>query len=242
VLQKLQRPLTEKERRGLKGLLEHKPFTGVLSSTARWLGLWTAVLALCIFVFVKGLGREGGPSQVWRGMVPVAFILGVLAFYAVYMFVSSCFRLMGYRRQFRRERLPEICKALEQGGASVCRVTSGRVMVIEGNEDEEAAYIYDLGDGTSFILRGEDYCPETADGADAPWPAGRFEIVRSAANDLLVGVFAGGERLEPAQTVSMKEMPESFWSGEEPKTETVLPGRPEEVLKRLGYKPAMEKD
>jgi hypothetical protein len=33
----------------------------------------------------------------------------------------------------------------------------------------------------------------------------------------------------------MAEMPESFLFSEEPKTETILPGQPEDILKRLGH-------
>jgi hypothetical protein len=240
VLQKIQRPLTENERRGLKGVLEHVPTAGIASSTLRWLGLWTAIVALCVFLIVKGLAEEGGRRTVWTMMIPVAFIFGILACYACYMLAGSYFRLSGYRRQFVRDRLPKFREALEHGGASVCLVTSDRVIVIEEFEDEGSAFIYDLGDGTSFFLRGEDYVPENADGTAGPWPARRFEIVRSAANDLLVGVFGASGRLEPIQTVPMKEMPESFWSGEEPRSETVLPGRPEEILKRLGHQPAVK--
>lgn len=238
MLQKFQRPLTENERRRL----EHVPAGGNLSSTLGWFGLWTAVLAVCLFVFVKALSREGGPTGVWIALIPFVFIVGILAFYAAYMVVSGHLRLSGCRRQFVREWAPKIRAALEHGGASVCSVTSDRVIMIKEFEDEGSAYIYDLGDGTSFFLRGDDYFPEGPEGTNDQWPAKRFEIVRMAANDLLVGVYGASERLEPVQTVPMNEMPESFCFADEPRTETVLPGRPEEILKRLGHQPAVEKD
>jgi hypothetical protein len=133
--------------------------------------------------------------------------------------------------------VPRIRAALEHGGASVCSVTSDGVIVIEESEDAGVAFIYDLGDGTSFYLRSDDYdyYPDSPDVKDEPWPAHRFEIVRSSANGLLVGVYGASGRLEPLKTVPIEEMPESFLSAQEPKTETVLPGRPEGVLRRLGY-------
>jgi hypothetical protein len=116
--------------------------------------------------------------------------------------------------------------------------------VIEETKDAGVAFIYDLGDGTSFYLRSDDYdyYPESTTGTEKPWPAHRFDIVRSSANDLLVGVFGAREQLEPSQTVPITEMPHSFLSAEEPKTETILPGSPEEILKRLGHRPAHEKE
>jgi hypothetical protein len=165
-------------------------------------------------------------------VIPAAVIVGILCSYFAYMVLASYFRLSGYARRFEREEAPRIRAALEHGGASVCSVTSNRVLVIEESEDEGSAYIYDLGDGTSLYLRGQDYQPE--DGR-APWPARRFEIVRTGTDNRLVGIFGSDEALKPFQVIPMAEMPESFWFADEPQTETVLEGRPEDIVRRLGH-------
>jgi len=121
---------------------------------------------------------------------------------------------------------------LENGRASVCSITSDRAIVIEDWVYDDPAYIFDLGDGRSLYLRGPEYRPKDD---DAPWPARQFEIVRTSPDGLWVGVFTGREPLSQVRRVPMAEMPESYWYSCEPKTEAVLPGRPDEILRWLGH-------
>jgi hypothetical protein len=113
----------------------------------------------------------------------------------------------------------------------VLRVTATQVAVIEQSEDEGSAYIYDLGDGSCLFLRGDEYAP----GDNDPWPARRFQVVRTAWSGWFLGVFGAEEPLEPVLTIPMSEMPESFAFSEEPRSETILPGSPDEVLTKLGH-------
>lgn len=165
-------------------------------------------------------------------VIPIVSIVGILSFYFAYMVVSGHLHWSNYARRFAREDAPKIRAALEDGQASVCSVTSDRAIIIEEYEDEGSAYIYDLGDGTSFFLRGQEYFPEDD---DAPWPARQFEIVRTGLDGRLVGIFTSREPMSQVRTVPMAEMPESFLFSDEPKTETILPGQPEEILRRLGH-------
>jgi hypothetical protein len=232
VLQKLQRPLNKDERRCLSRPLDGVPRLVTLSGTLRWFALWAGILALCIFLFAKGLFREGGPSGFWMVVIPVVVIVGILSFYFAYMVLSGYFHWSRHARRFVREDAPKIRAALEDGKASVSSVTSDRAVVIEEFEDEGSAYIFDLGDGTSLYLRGQEYYPEDD---DAPWPARQFEIVRAGLDGRLVGIFTGREPVPHVRTVPMAEMPKSFLFSDEPKTETILPGQPDEILERLGH-------
>ena len=203
------------------------------SGTLRWFVLWAGILGVCILLFAKGLSRPGGPSGVWLVFIPVICIIGILSFYSAYMVISGYFRWSRYARRFTREVAPGIQAALNNGQASVGSVTSDCAIVIEEYEDEGSAYIYDLGDGTSLYLRGQEYYPEAK---DVPWPARQFDIVRTSFDGRLVGIFTGNEPVAVIRTVPVAEMPEGFWSADEPKTETILPGRPDEILKRLGHR------
>jgi hypothetical protein len=232
VLQKLERPFNEKERRCLRRPLEAVPRIVTLSGTFRWFALWAGILTVCICLFAKGLSKQDGPSGLWLVVIPVAFVIGILAFYFAYMLVSSYFHWSRNARRFAREDDPKIRAALEDGLALVCRVSTDCAIVIEQYEDEGSAFIYDLGDGTSFYLRGQEYYPEDN---GAPWPARQFEIVRTRLDRRLVGIFTGNEAVPQVRTVSMAEMPHGFSFSDDPKTETILPGQPDEILKRLGH-------
>jgi hypothetical protein len=232
VLQKIERPLNENERRCLSSPLDTVPRLVTAFGTLRWTLLWVGILALCIFLFAKGLYRPDGPAGVWNAVIPTVFIVGIVSFYFAYMVVSGYFHWSRHARRFTREGAPKIRAALADGQASVCSVTSECAIVIEEFEDEGSAYLFDLGDGTSLYLRGQEYFPEDD---DAPWPARQFEIVRTSLDGRLVGIFTGREAVPQVRTVSLAEMPESFLFSAEPKTETILPGQPDEILKRFGY-------
>jgi hypothetical protein len=123
-------------------------------------------------------------------VIPIVFVVGILSFYFACMVISGYVHWSRHARRFVCEDAPKIRAALEDGQAFVWRVTSHRAVVIEEYEDEGSAYIFDLGDGTSLYLRGQEYYPEHD---DAPWPAQQFEIVRTALDGRLVGIFTGRE-------------------------------------------------
>src|SRR2546422_4522962 len=70
VLQKLQRPLNEQERRCLSRPLDTVRRIVTLSGTLRWFALWAGILVICILLFAKGLYRPSGPSGLWMVVMP----------------------------------------------------------------------------------------------------------------------------------------------------------------------------
>ena len=141
-----------------------------------------------------------------------------------------------HNASFAMNNASAIRAAIDNGLACVCRVRSDSVVVVQEDEDEGSAYIFDLGDGSSLYLRGQEYFPDLE---SSPWPAGQFEIVRTKVDRLLVGVFAGSEPVADIREVRMSEMPESFWFADVPESESILPGAPTEVLARLGHQQAV---
>jgi hypothetical protein len=225
MLEKARRALDRKERQILKDLIGPAAPVVTLSNTLRWFTLWAGILALCVIGTIKAESLPGGPPLV----IPVTFVVGLLAFYFAYMVARSHVEISRRLRRFQ-SNVPRLKADLQDGSASVLTVTAAQVVVIEQSEDEGSAYIFDLGDGTCLFLRGgDDYEPD-----GAPWPARRFEIVRTASGWYL-GVFGAEEALEPVRTIPMSEMPESFWFSEHPASETVIPGSPEDVLRSLGH-------
>lgn len=223
MLEKSRRALNRKERQILKELIGPSSPVVTLSGTLRWFALWFGILALCVIACIKAESLPGGPALV----IPVASVVGLLAFYLAYLVASSHFEISQRIRRFE-SNTPRLKADLADGHVSVLTVTAAQVVMIEQSEDEGSAYIYDLGDGTCLFLRGNDYEEEH----DGPWPARRFEIVRSASGWFL-GVSGVEEALEPARTIPMSEMPKNFWSSHEPASETVIAGSPEEVLTSL---------
>jgi hypothetical protein len=230
VLELLERPLSERERQALSRQLDSTLLKTSIGSPVRWLTLATGILGICVFLFVRGLLRQDGPTGVWIIVVPVVVPVGILAFYVASSIVIGHFHWSRFAKQFAMNSGPAIREALDNGQAFVCRVRSDSVVVVQEDEDEGSAYIFDLGDGSSLYLRGQEYFPDLE---SSPWPAGQFEIVRTKVDRLLVGVFAGSEPVADIREVRMSEMPESFWFADVPESESILPGAPTEILARL---------
>jgi hypothetical protein len=200
MLQKIQRPLTDNERRSLSIPLSIEPVVK-LSDTLPWFALWSGVLVICLCLLAKGLFRPDGPSGVWMGVIPIVVILGILSFYAACIVIRSYFHWPGHARRFARDTVPKLKAALADGHADVSLVISDSVIVIEECEGL-ATYLFDLGDGTSLQLRGQDILPENE---DAAWPARQFEIVRTRLDGLLVGIFAETEPVPKVRTVPLEK-------------------------------------
>ncbi|HBC64385.1 MAG TPA: hypothetical protein DC058_24620 [Planctomycetaceae bacterium] len=236
MLELLERPLSERELQALSRQLEITPLMTSIGSSVRWLTLATGIMGICVFLFVRGLFRQDGPTGVWIIVVPVVVPVGIIAFYVVCTIVIGHVHWSRFARQFAMNNASAIRAAIDNGLACVCRVRSDSVVVVQEDEDGGSAYIFDLGDGSSLYLRGQEYFPDLE---SSPWPARQFEIVRTQVDRLLVGVFAGSEPAADIREVRMSEMPESFWFADEPESESILPGAPTEVLARLGHQQAV---
>jgi hypothetical protein len=237
VLEKYERPLTADERAILNAQLES-------GSQPRREEVWRRLL-LCLAILMLGIVAlvglaawlDGKPHWVGALGTVLAILIVIVCVAAgcgAWIKIASYRADVFYATQFIQQTSPQIRAALENGRASVCRVTAVAVIVIEEylEEDMGSGYLYDLGDGTSFYLRGHEYDLDEGAGFFVPR---QFEIVRTAENDLWLGIFHVDGRLEPELQVSMKEMPQEYvWH--DPQSESVLPGRPREVLSRLGYR------
>jgi hypothetical protein len=237
VLEKYDRPLTATERARLAELLD--PQWPTRGNMLRWLCLWLAILVIGISILAGiAVWFDGRPG--WRVVLAgllagVTFSVCVVACYGAYLLVTGYRHGVREATHFAQETAPRIRDALQEGRASVCRVTSEGVIVIEEflEEDLGSAYIFDLGDGTSYYLRGVEY--DFDEESDIFLLPSRFALVRTATNHIWLGVFNREGRLEPELTVSMKEMPHEYVWGDSLASESVLPGRPREILARLGY-------
>jgi len=236
MLRKVERPFNEAETTCLRSCLEMKPRGLQLKVTLIPSAIAGVILLLSASVFVYGfhaishVNRGAVIRSIWPVAMGISAIFGILSFYFFYMFVSSHIRIAGYMRKFIRERLPQIRSVLEDGRASVTIIDSDSAILISDLEDEEPTCIYDLGDGTSLLLRGDDYVPEEA---GAPWPAQHFEIVHGTLDGKLVGIFSVCGKLERVRVIAGAEMPASFLASDEPASEAILPGCPDTVLARL---------
>jgi hypothetical protein len=238
VLETYERPLTDDERAILNVQLEsgaQPPRNEVWC----WSFLCLAILGVGILALV-GLVTwlEGRPVLVGSFGTVLAIVIVVVCIAAgcgAWIVIASQRADVFYATQFVQENAPQIRAALENGRASVCRVTAVGVIVIEEylEEDMGSGYLYDLDDGTSFYLRGHEY--DLDDQGDGTFLPRQFEIVRAAENDLWLGIFNVAGRLEPELHVSMREMPE-WYVWDDPQPESILPGRPREILSRLGYR------
>lgn len=235
MLELLERPLSERELHALSRQIDKTRLMTPISSSVRWLTLATGILGICVVLFVRGLFRQDGPTGVWIIVVPVVAPVGIIAFYVSSSIVIGHVHWSRFAKQFALNNAPAIRKALDNGQAFVCRVRSDSVVVVQEDEDEGSAYIFDLGDGSSLYLRGQEYFPEIE---SSPWPARQFEIVRTKVDRLLVGVFAGSEPVADIREVRISEMPESFWFADDPESESILLGTPTEILARLCHQQA----
>ena len=236
MLEKYERPFNVAERASLAAGLDRGPPSR--RRMLRWLSIWLAIVAVGILILsciaLLFDGKPGWPALIGAVLAGVTFVACIIAGYCAYAVVAGYRRTVYYAANFAQKTAPQIRAALQDGRTSVCRVTSVGVIVIEEFEDEGSAFIYDLGDGTCLYLRGEGYYLDNVPGTS--WPVRQFDLVRAAANDLWLGVFNRERRLEPELEVSMEEMPREYAWGDSPRSESVLPGRPSDVLSQLGYK------
>ncbi|HSI15019.1 MAG TPA: hypothetical protein VK961_23405 [Chthoniobacter sp.] len=233
---RIQRPLHTSEAAVLQEMSVFPPVEKT-SRRLAWVTLWaTACLAGIVGFFWSASHVETGPG--WMPMaMAFCFLFPIFTFYAAYANLRVFFHLRRVTRIWREKVLPERQEAIESGMASVVRVEAAKLIVIE-EEWGDMAMLFELADGNTLFLRGEDYVPP---GEDAIWPAARFEIVRSAVNDMWILFWSENAPLEPALTVPFTAMPDEFTRNENcPFSESILAGSAEENLHRLGYQP--EKD
>lgn len=230
-----QRPFFPHEREILQAaaVYERPDFKRSLACFGVW--AFSFVSSLSLFFWLLSV-IEGGPG--WMGIVlPVACITSILTFYAAYAVAGSYFDRRRGERQFAMSYASLLQVAIAGGDASVISVEARSVIVIDDENSGDTTWLFELESGNTFFLRGDDYYPVEE---DMPWPAKRFQIVRAAANDHLIGLFTEGASLEPDRYVDASEMPEEYLWADEPKSECILAGNPAENLRRFGQAAGVE--
>ncbi|HEU0300708.1 MAG TPA: hypothetical protein VFR37_14660 [Longimicrobium sp.] len=114
---------------------------------------------------------------------------------------------------FATRRSSALARALEDGRVTVKRVHAVAVVEIEPIEDEGYGYVFDLGDGRVLFIKGDHYFPEDE---DAAWPNTNFEIVRVAADGMILNIYCHGTELPPLRVIRRGEVdPGTGWDERE---------------------------
>jgi hypothetical protein len=236
--------MTAEERAVLAESLA-RPYRGAsFAHMCRRLAFWFAafIVAVVIFGGMAWLIAPADGGSVWRMALSIAAFV-ILVFLCLPVCLLAACDVLGdyrrarhYKRDHERTRVPHMREALENGRAAVSRISAEGVIVVEESlYDFGSIVIYDLGDGTSFFMWEQDlYDSEDADFTDQ-LPQ-KFEIIRTAAHGVWLGLTNFEGKLEPELRICDEDLPEKFFYRRDlPKSESVVPGRPREVLAGFGY-------
>lgn len=220
------RELTAGEREKLAADLTRLPTPERWSWTLKWGTIWFAAMSLCgvstaaIMVLLEPHPFIAGP------LVGIVGMAGILFLYAFIMVIGHHRRTRSYVRRFLREDVPEIRLTLDNGKVEAKHVTAAAVIHFEEFEDEGSQWLFDVGDRQTLLF------PEVCwfFDEDEPWPNSDFEIVRSKANDRLVGVFCRGTKLKPIRVIERHEVQDEVMLTER---EKVIAGDLETVASSL---------
>ncbi|MHB0961139.1 MAG: hypothetical protein ACYC1V_32560, partial [Pirellulaceae bacterium] len=214
------------ERRCLQERLT-VPCPVTVASTAKWALIWF-VLLLFLGTLAAGVVALQAPHPVLGGIGGgILFTAAVVCLYGLIAVITSFVHWRRVYRDVTKETARAICMILEDGRVLSKEVTASEVYEIEEYEDEGPGYIFDVGGGTSLLLKGQKYEPEED---EMPWPASSFSLVRSVEGTLWVGLFSTGQTLCPSRKFKMEDCTDTFaWS----EREEVLNSTPEEVLMGL---------
>ncbi len=209
-----------------------------------WLALGLVMVVVEIRVFGGGLGwlvAFGARLRNWGfpliGVIPPVVMFGGPI---VWLFAATAFftrlRKLEAKKEFERTRAPQIRQALEDGRAVVCRVGAVDVIVVEQSQYELGSIvIYDLGDGRSFLMWSHDFY-DSDDRYFTPQLPQQFDIIRTAAHGLWLGLANCAGQLEAELKIWDEDMPEEALERHHiPASESVVFGGPREVLARWGY-------
>jgi hypothetical protein len=215
------REMTAEERKSLQEQLTSDPVVG--RWTIQWASVWSAGFIIIVLLAIGLVMLKLNP--ILGGIVGgFLFVGGIICLYAVYAITSGYFRWRNHFGKFQNDIVPQIKRALADGRVHVKQVTASAVIEIEQSEDEGSGYIFDIGQGKSLLLKGHRYSlPDDT----MPWPASVFEIVRSADNQLWIGIFSTSQSLTPIRVVSTEVCSDDFLKSEK---EEIVEANPEAVL------------
>lgn len=188
---------------------------GLYAATAGCAALLILVLQLHLPPVVAGI------------LAAIPVLAGIITFFFGANMIAGAFRFRAYGRRHRNNTVPKLQEALEDGRVEVTRVVASAVIVLEESEDEGTGYLFDVGNGQTLLLKGQEYEPVRG---EPGWTNTEFEIVRTARHSLWVGLFCSGAELRPLKTIPLAQCDQEFiWSSHE----KVLEGNPEQVLATL---------
>jgi hypothetical protein len=199
------------------------------------------------------------PKGPWLGCLIVCIISGGLAYFfwgRTEALIFAGLSLLGMiivaflsreNIRWRKKRMEvewKLIEALEDNRVEVARIEASEV-VVEINEGCPQAYYFDVGGDLTLRLElGSLYWPavDPGDGQAiyvAPdediWPNNHFEIVRTVKNDLWVGAFCLGEKLEPIRQINTIE--EDPIAGKCESPVALFRGSLDDLLKTKGKEP-----
>jgi hypothetical protein len=240
VLEHDERQLTAEERAKLAARLARGVSAPDLAHMVYRLAGWLVLLIVGVLAF-GGLGRWigfSGDGPGWlaalAGLVATVptivclIVCGIGALSAIIEYQVATFG----KTRFDQTHAPVLRQALEDGRASVCRISAVGVIVIDMRHLDgfNSSVIYDLGDGTSFSMSEED-CDADVQSLINRLPR-QFEIVRTAAHGLWLGLANCEGTLEPELRICDGQI---LYDRELPRSESVVPGGPREVLESWRY-------
>lgn len=156
-------------------------------------------------------------------------IAGVLiCLLAMATMVKEFFKTQIERRRFEREEVQRIEEAVRAGDVIAYTVTTDDVILIEGVDEDLFTTYVSLGAHGTLVVPGE------IEPRGGVWPAREFTLVTSPHYGDWQTVESGATAPARVGRVPVETLPQNF-NLIEPREMAILPGTPEEVLRRLGY-------
>jgi hypothetical protein len=236
--------MTAEERAALAESLARGSASPGWWGMACWLAIGLVMVVVEFRVFGGGLGwliPFGARLPNWCaplvGAIPPVVMFGgpIVWLFAAGAFFRG-FRKIEAKKKFEQTRGPQIRDALADGRAVVCRVGAVGVIVVEQSQNELGSIVmYDLGDGRSFLMWSHDFY-YSDDRYFTPQLPQQFDIIRTAAHGLWLGLANCEGQLEAELKIWDEDMPEDALDPHNmPASESVVFGGPREVLTRWGY-------
>ena len=200
------RQIARQERNILEAAVGDGAPTVTGFGTVKWVLVWTGGLCLLGLPTYGLVSLSPGPIVGTLLAAPLV-MAAILCLYAIIALISGHFHLSRVGRDFQRNDVPEIRKALADGTVRAISVEAAAVVTIEECEDEGAGFVFDVGDGKLLFVKGQQYWPAEEGMA---WPNSSFEIVRTVVGNRWVGIFCHGAPLEPVEVLQTAECREDL--------------------------------
>jgi hypothetical protein len=202
MIQEYTREMNAQERAVLEEIIDGS-VSPTIKNYLKPVTYWTIVMilsmALAIGLVILAAEKLSGALMVFVMLCPgLLLVVGVFSLFMVINLVGSYFRELCLYRQFKRDRIPAVQKALSENKVYVKGVRASSVIVVEAFDDEGDGFVFDLENGRILFLQGDQYYPARD---DMSWPNSDFEIVQSLDGNVWIGVFCYGAALIPDRVI-----------------------------------------